>query len=164
VPTLRRTATDRGRQAGLPIEFESVGPDRRLAPDLESGFFRIIDDAIVGFTTLRPTRLTIRLDWTDREVQATIRSQRPGSGARTNAPTTAGGDTVAASAVRDDMPPALAAMIRQQRSDDQAARTEAHALPAAHWKMIQSRAATLGVRVSLLDDGQTLEATAATPG
>ncbi|MDQ3870524.1 MAG: histidine kinase [Chloroflexota bacterium] len=39
VPTLRRAARERERRAGIPITFESVGADRRLAPDLESGLF-----------------------------------------------------------------------------------------------------------------------------
>jgi two-component system, NarL family, sensor histidine kinase DegS len=163
VPTVRRAATDRGRQAGLPIEFESVGPDRRLTPDLESGFFRIIDDATVGFLALHPTRIAIRLDWTDREVRATVRSQRPGSGTGTTAPRGPQPGGGATTDEPDDMPPALAAMIRQQRTDEATARTEAHSLPANRWRDIEARAATLGVRVSLRDDGQTLEAAATTP-
>ena len=37
VPTLRRAARDRGRRAGITVEFESLGADRRLSVELESG-------------------------------------------------------------------------------------------------------------------------------
>jgi hypothetical protein len=40
VPTLRRAARERGRRAGVPVEFDSMGQDRRLPMDLESGLFR----------------------------------------------------------------------------------------------------------------------------
>src|SRR3982074_2570136 len=43
VPTLRRAARERGRRAGVPVEFDSMGSDRRLPMDLESGLFRILD-------------------------------------------------------------------------------------------------------------------------
>ncbi len=55
VPTLRRAARDRGRRAGVPVEFESMGQDRRLPMDLESGLFRILDEALVGVSR-RPRR------------------------------------------------------------------------------------------------------------
>ncbi|HVQ21678.1 MAG TPA: histidine kinase, partial [Candidatus Saccharimonadia bacterium] len=54
VPTLRRTARDRGRAARIPVEFDSVGADRRLGADLESALFRIVDDAITGYLATRP--------------------------------------------------------------------------------------------------------------
>src|SRR5205814_8992408 len=49
VPTLRRAARDRGRRAGIPVEFDSVGPDRRIDVDLERSLFRIIDEATTGY-------------------------------------------------------------------------------------------------------------------
>jgi len=45
VPTLRRATRDRGRRAHVPVEFESVGADRRLPVDIESAVFRILDEA-----------------------------------------------------------------------------------------------------------------------
>src|SRR6188768_1156001 len=41
VPTLRRAARDRGQRAGIPVEFDSLGPDRRMPMDIESGLFRM---------------------------------------------------------------------------------------------------------------------------
>ena len=49
VPTLRRAARDRGRRAGVPVEFDSMGQDRRLPMDLESGLFRILDEALAAY-------------------------------------------------------------------------------------------------------------------
>ena len=49
VPTLRRAARDHGRRAGIPVEFESMGQDQRLPMDLESGLFRIVDEALVTY-------------------------------------------------------------------------------------------------------------------
>src|SRR5437899_1555157 len=40
VPTLKRAARERGRRAGVPVEFDSLGPDRRLPMDLERGLSR----------------------------------------------------------------------------------------------------------------------------
>ena len=63
VPTLRRTAVDRGRRAGVEIDLDSQGTERRLAQDMESGLFRLIDDTINGYLALRPSRVAVRLEW-----------------------------------------------------------------------------------------------------
>ncbi len=57
VPTLRRLARDRGREAEVPIEFESFGADRRLGIELETGLFRIIDEATAGYAAREPSRI-----------------------------------------------------------------------------------------------------------
>ncbi len=49
VPTLRRMTRDRGRKAKVPVEFESLGQERRLPMDLESTIFRILDDALSAY-------------------------------------------------------------------------------------------------------------------
>ena len=72
VPTLRRAARDRGRRAGVPVEFESMGQDRRLPMDLESGLFRILDEALAGYLGARAERVVVPA----RLVR------RPGRGAR----------------------------------------------------------------------------------
>lgn len=159
VPTLRRATIDRGKRAGIPIDFDSAGPDRRLPADLESGFFRIIDEAITGFLSLHPSQLIVRLDWAEREVHVTIRSGRADERALM---ARAAADLQAASRPDEDLPPALAQMIQEQRADEFQERSQAHALPAERWQEIQARAEAVGVAVRLLDDGQTLEATAQT--
>ncbi len=74
VPTLRRTAADRGRRAGVEIDLDSQGTERRLAQDAESGLFRLIDDTINGYLALRPSRVAVRMEWSP----ATAHRRRPG--------------------------------------------------------------------------------------
>ena len=72
VPTLRRAARDRGRRAGVPVEFDSLGPDRRLPMELESAVFRIVDEALAAYLAGRPDRIAIRLDWSEDAVEAQV--------------------------------------------------------------------------------------------
>ena len=48
---------DRGRRAGIKVEFESVGVDHRLPVELESGLFRMLDDALAAHVAGKPDRL-----------------------------------------------------------------------------------------------------------
>ncbi len=52
LPTLRRAARERGRRVGIPVEFDSMGQDRRLSMDLESGLFRMVDEALSAYLGL----------------------------------------------------------------------------------------------------------------
>src|SRR5687767_13980825 len=54
VPTLRRATRERSRRAGIPVEFESMGHDRRLPMDLESALFRMLDEALAGYLGAAP--------------------------------------------------------------------------------------------------------------
>ena len=58
VPTLRRAARERGRRAGVEVAFDSLGPDRRLPMDLESGLFRMIDEAMAAYLSVRPEHVS----------------------------------------------------------------------------------------------------------
>jgi two-component system, NarL family, sensor histidine kinase DegS len=152
VPTLRRAARDRGRKAGVPVEFESMGQDRRLPMDLESGLFRMLDEGLAGFLAVEPERVSLHLDWGDqlearlvavRSVTAVERA--PGSVAPT--PTDAG-----------NLPPALAAMMEERRADEREAveaaeRNAIVVLPATTWREIQGRAMSVGVTVELIGGG-----------
>src|SRR5437667_5028660 len=62
VPTLRKSTRDRGQRAGVKVEFESVGVDRRLPMELESGLFRIIDEALAAHLAAKPETLVLRMD------------------------------------------------------------------------------------------------------
>jgi two-component system, NarL family, sensor histidine kinase DegS len=75
VPTLRRAARDRGRRAGVAVEFDSKGSDRRLPMDLESGLFRILDEALTAYLAQNPDRVSLRLEWSDR-LEASVRAAR----------------------------------------------------------------------------------------
>ena len=92
VPTLRRAARERGRRAGVPVEFDSMGPDRRLPMDLESGLFRILDEAVAAYLGARADRVSVRLDWSDEGRGpclgiASDRRDAPGPDARRDQPT-----------------------------------------------------------------------------
>ena len=66
VPTLRRATRERRKRAGLPVDFESLGHDRRLPMDLESGLFRMLDEALAGYLGAAPEHVSMRLDWSER--------------------------------------------------------------------------------------------------
>ena len=154
VPTLRRAARERGRRAGIPIEFDSMGTDRRLPMDLESGLFRILDEAMAAYLGARADRISVRLDWTE-QIEARVAASRTMVEARFDA----GLD--AASTDDKDLPPALAAMMEDRRADArvaaEAARRDAIVvLPPSTWREIQLRAATLGLVAELSADGSEL--------
>jgi two-component system sensor histidine kinase DegS len=177
VPTLRRAAHERARRSGVTIAFDSIGADRRLLPEMESGLFRMIDDAVAGLAGTSPDMIAIRLEWSDEELYATV------AGERRDAHPAEAGASPAAQAARSgtresldgerqrafrrrgpDVPPALAALLEQDRADAAAASAAAasataaaHALPPGVWREIRQRAGTLGVEVGLSEDGLILQ-------
>ena len=54
VPTIRRAARERGRRAQIVVDFDSLGTERRLDMELESGLFRMIDQALAGLPLDKP--------------------------------------------------------------------------------------------------------------
>jgi len=166
VPTLRRAARDRGGRAGIPVDFDSLGTDRRLPMELESGIFRMAEESLAGYLIGRPERVVLRLDWTATSLEAVVRSVRE----------SVEGPVVATDEVegRDadgggrgsllrgkpkpepEIPAALAAMIDERR-DEQAAAQAAEmapvALPAKSWRDVQARASSLGGTAELSNDG-----------
>ena len=152
VPTLRRAARERGRRAGVPVEFDSLGPDQRLPMDLESGLFRILDEALAAYLGARADRVSLRLDWSE-QVEARVSASRAAAEIGPDTTPEAAGDT--------DLPPALAAMMEDRRADArdavEAARRDAIVvLPPSTWREIQSRAWTLGMSAELSADGAEL--------
>jgi two-component system sensor histidine kinase DegS len=155
VATLRRAALEHARRTGTPVRFESVGPDRRLEAEVESSLFRILEDALTGFLAGRPGEVRLRLDWTDEAVRAHVLSHSPDL----ESPELEQGDEHEAAG--EDVPPALAAMIREQQETQAAAaeaQRQARALPEDVWVAIQARAATVGIAVLLEGHGKRLEA------
>ena len=150
VPTLRRASRDRGRRLSVKVEFESVGVDRRLPVELESGLFRMVDDALAAHVAGRPDRLALHLDWGEnlvieltagRTIEAVPDPELPPEGA--------------------ELPPALAEMVGERRKayNDalEAARVKSLArLPEQAWREVSSRARILGVKAEMLDDGARL--------
>ena len=152
VPTLRRAARERGRRAGVPVDFDSMGQERRLPMDLESGLFRILDEAMAAYLGVRAERVSLKLDWSD-QVEAKVSAARTASETRPDETPAVGGDA--------DLPPALAAMMEDRRADarvavEAAKRDAIVVLPPSTWREIQSRATTLGLVAELSDDGAEL--------
>src|SRR5215210_3017293 len=120
VPTVRRAARERGRRANVPVEFDSMGTDRRLSMDLESALFRIIDEAMAGYLSIAPDRVAVRLDWTDERVEAHISASRNRSNEVEAAEQEVATQTARGLAGKDT-PPALAAMMAERREQAEAA-------------------------------------------
>lgn len=156
VPTLRRSSLERGRRAGIPVRFESVGADRRLTSDLESALFRIIDDAMTNYLASAPAALSVKLDWTPGSISATIHAS---TAAAAQSAATRDHAVVAAARRERTMPAALASMIREQERDDT---LRATGLPEEAWNEIRLRADAAGLQVTLSSDRSTLEVSAAT--
>lgn len=156
VPTLRRSTLERSRRSGLAVRFESSGADRRLPSDVESAFFRIIDDALVGYLSGRPHDLTVKLDWTEGAVRGTVEARTgdadQAAGARAKA-------VVAAARHEKTMPAALASMIREQ---EHATALRDVGLATDVWQEVSQRAAAAGLTVTLSEDRSTFEVVAST--
>ena len=160
VPTLRRSVRERGQRAGVTVEFESMGTDRRLPMELESGLFRILDEALDGYVAASPDHVSLRLDWTDERIEGRVSATRD----RTSAVEEAEREAAAQASTPPggkDMPPALAAMIEDRREQAEAAAESARnaaivSLPASAWREIQQRAATVGISAALLAGGAEL--------
>jgi two-component system sensor histidine kinase DegS len=156
VPTIRRAARDRGRRAGVAVEFDSSGQDRRLPMELESGLFRILDESLSAYLAAAPDHVSVRLDWGDR-LEAHVVASRGGMVGGTPAEEEPEPEAPAGK----DVPPALAAMMEERRADRRAkadaARDAARiVLPTNAWREIRRRAATIGVEAELLSDGAEL--------
>jgi two-component system sensor histidine kinase DegS len=163
VPTLRRATRERGRRAGIPVEFESMGQDRRLPVDLESGLFRMLDEALAAYLGAAPDSVWLRLDWAE-QIEARIGASRAVAEPRR----TSDVEVPAEDEGGKDLPPALAEMFEQRRADERdaaeaAIRESIVALPAANWREIQGRASSIGVKAELLADGSELRLVADIP-
>ena len=158
VPTLRRSARDRGRRAGIAVAFGSMGVDRRLPVEMESGIFRIVDEAMAAYLAARPDRISLNLDWGDALVVNLRASRTP--------------KEVVAMEFNEEgkaMPPALAEMVADRRAKHEAATEAARTaavirLPARLQRDLVRRAETIGLTAEVLDDGGCLRLTVAIPG
>ena len=173
VPTLRRATRERSRRAGIPVEFESMGRDQRLPMDLESGLFRILDEALAGYLGAEPDQISMKLDWSDRLTADVVATR-----AVAEAVTAKTDIAIPTEEAGKDLPPALAALVEDRRTAKReaaaaAVRASIVVLPGATWREIQDRAASVGVEAELQADGghlhlatdlPALETTAPTTG
>ena len=151
-PTIRRTAMERGRRAGINVEFDSQGIEERLGSDVESAIYRSVDEAIAAYLILRPPSVLVRLEWGERELVATVEGTWPRVSAEAQSEAS---DRAAARSV--ETPPALLAMMEEKRSAEREADRAARSLPVELMRTIEARARALGLRVTVRDDGQTVE-------
>jgi len=161
VPTLRRAARERGRRAGVPVEFDSFGADRRIDVDLESSLFRIIDEALSGYLSGRPDRISVRLDWAEDAVEATVNAERDPTKQMTDADREVAAATQAVAGTDKDLPPALESMMADRRERAEARSVAAReaaivALPESTLREIQQRATTTGIAVEVGEGGGVL--------
>jgi two-component system sensor histidine kinase DegS len=149
MPTLRRAARDRGRRAHIPVEFDSMGTDRRLPMELESTVFRVLDEALGAYLALAPEKILMRLDWGDDELEATVSAQRTPT-----YPT----DAALPAIPTDDVPDAIKRMIQERHDDRDAAVAAAEAaaviaLSAATRRDLAERAGAIGATLDLPGSG-----------
>jgi two-component system, NarL family, sensor histidine kinase DegS len=148
VPTLRRTARERGRRAHVPVEVDSAGQDRRLPMEIESTVFRVLDEALAAFLALAPERIAIHLDWA-AELEAIVSAQR------TPAYST---DGPLPAVPTGDVPDAIKQMIQERHDARAAANVAAEAaavvqLPPATRRELAERAASIGGRLDVPEGG-----------
>jgi two-component system sensor histidine kinase DegS len=163
VPTLRRAARERGRRAGIPVEFDTLGQDRRLAVDLESGLFRMLDDALAAYLASGPDAARITLDWGE-QLEARVAATRAIAEAEPDATAVPTPDEEG----DKDLPPALAMMLEDRRAGERdaaeaAARAAVVVLDPVVLAEIEARSSAIGVTAELLDDGGTLRLVAPLP-
>ncbi|HEU0244185.1 MAG TPA: histidine kinase [Candidatus Limnocylindrales bacterium] len=153
VPTLRRAARERGRRAHVPVEFDSMGADRRLPQDVESTVFRVLDEALGAYLALGPDKVALRLDWTE-ELEARLTAERA-------VVLPQGHETELPAIPTTDVPDQIRRMIEERHE----ARTAAFAaaeeaaiivLPTAARRDILERAGSIGATVEVLADGSEL--------
>jgi hypothetical protein len=162
LPTLRRATRERSERAGIPVEFESMGQDRRLPMDLESALFRMLDEALAGYLSVAPDHVALRLDWGDHltaDMVATRAVAEPVKTSQIEIPTEEAGKS---------LPPALAALVEERREAERdaaeaAVRDSIVVLPATPWREIRDRAASVDVTAELRADGGHLHLVADIP-
>jgi hypothetical protein len=158
VPTLRRSTRERGRRAHIPVEFESLGADRRLPVDVESAVFRILDEAQSAYLAQVPDRVLLRLDWGD-ELEAHLSATRT--------PVAAGGEPLP-DMPTDDVPDAIRRMIQDRHDARDAAIAAAEeaaivVLPPQARRDVMERAGSIGARVDITGGGAELHLVVALP-
>jgi two-component system sensor histidine kinase DegS len=134
VPTLRRATRERSRRAEIPVEFESMGQDRRLPMDLESAL--LTADMVATRAIAEPTR-----------------------GSAIEIPTEEAGRALppALAALVEERREA------ERGAAEAAVRDSIVVLPAIPWREIRDRAASVGVEAELRADGGHLHIVAEIP-
>jgi two-component system sensor histidine kinase DegS len=151
-PTIRRIASARGRRSGINVDFDSHGIEDRVDTDIESAVYRSVDEAVVGYLSLKPPSVLVRLDWSPRELVATVEGTWPRVSAEGQSESSA-----AAAARTVDTPPALLAMREEKRSEEREVDRASRALSPDRVAEISNRARALGLKLTMRDEGQVME-------
>jgi two-component system sensor histidine kinase DegS len=151
-PTIRRSAADRGRRAGISVDFDSQGIEERISSDLESAVFRSVDEAISGYIALGPPSVVVRLEWAERELISTVE----GTWSRVR-PEDDSDDLATPASRPGETPPVLLAMMEEKKSQDRDAVAASRSLSAERVKEISNRARALGMTLTMRDEGQVME-------
>jgi hypothetical protein len=109
---------------------------------------------MAGYLAIRPLGLTVQFDWTERELAVRIRSHWPPSALPAPA-----AQPKAEQALREDLPPALRAMIEETRSDVQQAAVATTSLTPSMVAELEQRARGIGIAMSVIDEGAAVELT-----
>jgi two-component system sensor histidine kinase DegS len=155
VPTLRRMVRERTRGETAPVDFETVGVDRRLPTAVESALYRIVDETLGAYLTAGPDRVEVRLDWGDERLTLDVTATR--------LPPEPLEDEAAPPPPGEDLPPALAEMIEDRRRAAAPVTPAPIALPDATWQDVAARAATIEATAELADEGGRVHLVLAVP-
>ena len=150
VPTLRRTARERGRRSHVTVEFKTHGQDRRLSVDVESMLFRMLDEVLTAYLAQNPDRASLTLEWSAGELLAVVAAFR--------APVYPSGDDLPP-VPGGDIPDTMRRMIEERHEAQAAAIADAEAaaqlpLPAAVRRDVAGRASAVGATVEFADAGE----------
>ncbi len=155
VPTLRRMTRERSQRGPIPVAFETVGVDRRLPADTESGLYRIVDQVLGAYLAAGPDRIEVKLDWGDESLALDIAARRievePVEDEETPPPPA------------EDLPPALAEMIEDRRRAAAPVQPEPIELPDATWRDVSARAASIDATAELTDGASRIRIELAVP-
>ena len=150
VPTLRRSARERGRHAHVAVEFVSHGQDRRLSMEVESSVFRMLDEALAAYLAQGPERASLTLEWGAADLTAVVAASRaPVYPSEADLPP----------APEGDVPEAIRRMIEERHEAHAAAVAAAEAaarlpLPAGVRRELAERASAVGATVEVEDAGE----------
>ncbi len=150
VPTLRRSARERGRRAHVAVEFESHGQDRRLSMELESTLFRMVDEVLAAYLGQHAERASLTLEWGASELMAVVTASRT--------PVYPSGDDLPP-IPGAEVPDAMRRMIEERHEAHAAAVAAADAaarlpLPAPVRRELTERASVAGATVAIDDVGE----------
>jgi signal transduction histidine kinase len=73
VPALDMLARDTGVALGIPVKLETSGPERRLRPEVELAFFRLVQEALSNVTRhAQATHAVVGLDFGLKEISLLV--------------------------------------------------------------------------------------------